>query len=60
MKDKIIVYQKGDIVKDPMKSRGVVPKTVPGVVWGGSYSGGLGHVGVGWGGSCRVGVIIQG
>ena len=27
-----------------------------GVGWGGSFSGGVGHVGVGWGGSCRGGV----
>ena len=30
-----IVYQKGDIVKQLMKSRDVLPKNVPGVGWGG-------------------------
>ena len=45
----IIVYQKGDIVKDPMKSISFVPKTIPGVgvgwmVWGR----------VGWDMSCRL------
>ena len=30
-----IVYRKGDIVKQPMKSRDVLPKNVPGVGWGG-------------------------
>ena len=62
----IIVYRKGDIVMDPMNSRDVLPKNVPGVGWGrvgwgGSCWGGVGHVGVGWvmqgwGGSCRGGV----
>ena len=37
-----IIYQKGDIVKQPMKKGSFVPKNVPGVGWGG----------VGWGGSC--------
>ena len=39
---------------EPMISRDVLPKNVPGVGWGG-----VGHVGVGWvgwGGSCRGGV----
>ena len=54
---------KGDIVKDPMKSRDVIPKNIPGVEWvmqgwGGSCRGGQGHAGVrwvmkGWGGSYR-------
>ena len=53
----LIVYQKGDLVKQPMKSRDVLPKNVPGVGgggvchtrvgWSGSYRGGVGHVGVG-------------
>ena len=38
----IFVCQKGDIVKDPMKSIPFVPKTIPGVGWGG-----WGRVGVG-------------
>ena len=29
-----IVYKKGDLVKNSMKSRDVVPKNLPGVVWG--------------------------
>ena len=37
----IFVYQKGDLVKDPMKSRDVVPINVPGMGSGGS-------LGVGW------------
>ena len=41
---------------DPMNSRDVLPKNVPGVGWGGSCRGGMGHVGVGWGGSYRGGV----
>ena len=58
-----IVYRKGDIVMEPMNSRDVLPKNVPGVGWGG---GGVSHVGVGlggvgwggwgWGGLCRGGV----
>ena len=51
-----VVYQKGDIVKQPMKSRDVLPKNIPGVgwggwvMWGGSCRGGGGvcHAGVGW------------
>ena len=39
----IFVYQKGDIVKDPMKSILFLSKIVPGVGWGGV-------------GSCRGGV----
>ena len=42
---------------EPMISRDVLPKNVPGVGWGGGGScrrGGVG--GVGWGGSCRGGV----
>ena len=49
-----IVYQKGDIVKDPMKSIPFLPKIVPGVGWGGV--GGSCRGGVGWGVSCRGGV----
>ena len=58
-----IVYRKGDIVVEPMNSRDVLPKNVPGVGWGGVGWGwggggvgmgwgwgGVGHVGVGWGG----------
>ena len=50
-------------MKQPMKSRDVLPKNVPGVGWGGSCRGrvgwggwvtqgwgGVGHVGVAWGG----------
>ena len=52
----LIVYRKGDIVKQPMKKGSFVPENVPGVGWGG-----VGHAGVGWvmqecGGSCRGGV----
>ena len=36
---------------DPMNSRDVLPKNVPGVWWGR-----VGWVMVGWGGSCRGGV----
>ena len=39
----VIVYQKGDLVKQPMKIGSFVPKNVPEVGWG-------------WGGSCRGGV----
>ena len=52
----IIVYQKGDLVKQPMKSRDVLPKNVPGVGWGVSCRGGVGHTGVGWGMSYRGGM----
>ena len=48
-----VVYQKGDIVKDPMKSISFVPKTIPGVGWGGSCR--VGWVMEGWGGSWGVG-----
>ena len=46
----MIVYRKGDIVMEPMNSRDVLPKNVPGVGWGwgGVDGGGVGHVGVGW------------
>ena len=44
--NQVIVYRKGDIVKQPMKKGSFVPKNVPGVGWGG-----VSHVGVGWGGS---------
>ena len=30
---KLVVYQKGDLVKQPMKSRDVLLKNVPGVGW---------------------------
>ena len=48
----MIVYQKGDIVKQLMKSRDVLPKNVPecsrgGVGWG--RWGGVHYEGVGWG-----------
>ena len=36
------VYQKGDIVKDPMKSIPFLPKIVPGVGWGRVGWGGVG------------------
>ena len=42
-----IVYQKGDLVKDPIKSRNVVPKNVPGVGWIMQEWGGMGHAGIG-------------
>ena len=38
--------KEGDIVKQPMKKGSFVPKNVPGVGWGGSWRGGVGHVGV--------------
>ena len=41
-------------MKDPMKSRVVVPKNVPGVGW--VMQGWGGWVIHGWGGSCRGGV----
>ena len=34
VKDPIIVYREGDIVKQPMKKGSFVPKNVPGVGWG--------------------------
>ena len=37
-------------MKQPMKSRDVLPKNVPGVGWGGGRWVGVGHVGVEWGG----------
>ena len=43
----LIVYRKGDIVKQPMKKGSFVPKNVPGVGWGVGW-GVVGHVGVGW------------
>ena len=65
--NKLIVYRKGDIVKQPMKKGSFVPKNVPGVRWVGHKGvgwggwvmkgwGGVCHVGVGWGVSCRGGV----
>ena len=44
-------------MKQPMKKGSFVPKKVPGVGWGGSCRGGVGHSGVGWGwvGHVRVG-----
>ena len=49
------VYQTGDLVKQPMKSRDVLPKNVPGVGW-------VGWVIQRWGGVCHAGVgwVIQG
>ena len=44
----LFVYRKGDIVKQPMKSRDVLPKNVPGVGWGGSCRDRVGWGGVGW------------
>ena len=41
-------------MKQPMKNGSFVPKNVPGVGWGGSCRGGVGHAGMG--GSCRSGV----
>ena len=46
----LVVYQKGDIVKDPMKSIPFLPKIVPGVGWGRVGRGGVGWGGVRWGG----------
>ena len=43
MQKHVIVYRKGDIVKQPMKKGSFVPKNVPGVGWGR-----VGHTGVGW------------
>ena len=62
----LIVYRKGDIVMEPMNSRDVLPKNVPGVGWGWVGVGGVGgdgwvgHVVVGWGGSCRGGLGLGG
>ena len=50
----LIVYQKGDIVKDPWIPGMWFPKMFQGG-WGRSCRGGVGHVGVEWGGSYRVG-----
>ena len=50
MKPYLIVYRKGDIVMDPMNSRDVLPKNVQGVGWGGSCRVGVGWVMQGWGG----------
>ena len=36
---------------DPMNSRDVLPKHVPGVGWDA-----VGHAGLGWGGSCKGGM----
>ena len=57
-------------MKQPMKSRDVLPKNVPGVGWGqvgcvmqvwdGSYRGGVGYVMQGWVGHTGVGYVIQG
>ena len=54
-----IVYQKGDIVKDPMQSIPFLPKIVPGVVVGWGWGrvgharvGGVGHAGGGVGVGC--------
>ena len=44
-------------MKQPMKSRDVLPKNVPGVGWGVSCRGGVGYVMQGWGGSYRDGVV---
>ena len=56
----LIVYQKEDLVKQPMKSRDVLPKNVPGVGWviqgwGGVCHAGVGWVIQGWGGVCHAG-----
>ena len=67
LEQQLIVYQKGDIVKDPMKSISFVHKTIPGVGWGVLCRDEVGHVGVGWGGVGhaevgwgRVGCVMQG
>ena len=59
------VYQKGDLVKQPMKKGSFVPKNVPGVGWGGcvmeGWDGvgwGVGGVGVSWRGG--VGCVMEG
>ena len=49
----MIVYRKGDIVKQPTKKGSFVPKNVPGV---GGVGWGWVIQGWGWGGSCRGGV----
>ena len=52
----IIVYRKGDIVKQPMKKGSFVPKNVPGVGYGGVGWGMVGCGVVGWvDGGCGVG-----
>ena len=61
----IFLYRNGDIVKDPMNSRDVVPKNAPRVVWVIQVWGEVGHAGLGWlmqgwGGSCRGGVAHAG
>ena len=45
---RLFVYRKGDLVKDPMKSRDVVSKNVPGV----------GYVMQGWGGNIKSTITI--
>ena len=60
----VVVYQEGDIVKQPMKKGSFVPKNVPGVGWGGwggvwwvmHWWGGVGHAWVGGDGVGHVGV----
>ena len=44
IKTSFIVYRKRDIVVEPMNSRDVLPKNVPGVGWGGSCRDGVGWV----------------
>ena len=61
----IIVYRKGDIVKQPMTEGSFVPKNVPGVGWGGVGHEGVGCSGVEWGrvggvGHEGVGWVMQG
>ena len=51
----LFVYQKGDLVKQPMKKGSFVPKNVPGVGWGGVCHGGVGWC-VSWSGVCHGGV----